>query len=280
MDHIVMYRWRIKAGREADFEAAWSAGTNQIRGRGASGGAELFADPEGIFYSLARWPSAASQDEYFAGETSDSESWPGEMEACILERLPEIPLTRMRELLKGEKTFHTVPTLSTERLTLRPLVLDDAAQVAPALMDEDNMRYWSRGALESVEDVREYITWNVVPNGVECFAITESTAPEVALGWVILMDRGAAQIELGYILRPDAQGRGIAREAVTRAISYGFETRGVRRIYADIDPDNTRSRTAVEALGFSYEGRLRATWETHLGVRDSVIYSLLNSDPR
>ena len=93
------------------------------------------------------------------------------------------------------------------------------------------------------------------------------------------MYKGKKEAEIGYILRPDAQGRGVAREAVSRAIAYAFETRGMRRISADIDPDNQRSVAAIKALGFSYEGLFRATWETHIGLRDSLMFSRLNTDP-
>ncbi len=280
MDHTIIYRWRIKAGREQDFEEAWAQGTEQIRERCDSGGSELFTGPDGVFYSLARWPSAASRDECSSAQSWEGESWRGVMKECIAERLPELPLRSLRDLRKTDKERHVVPTLTTDRLTLRPLNSGDAEHVAPALMSEANMRYWSRAALESVDDVREYIAWNVVPEGVECFAITESTNTALALGWVILIDRGKGVAELGYILRPDAQGRGLAREAVFKVLTHGFETRGLRRIYADIDPENLRSRAAVEAMGFSYEGHLRSTWDTHLGLRDTALYSLLNTDPR
>lgn len=142
------------------------------------------------------------------------------------------------------------------------------------------MRYWSRGPIATVEDVREYISYNVdvEKQGVQCLAITESARPEAALGWVILIKRGERQAELGFILRPDAQGRGIAREAIGCAVDHAFESQGMRRVYADIDPENQRSIAAVQALGFTYEGRLRATWETHIGVRDSLIYSMISSD--
>ena len=169
-------------------------------------------------------------------------------------------------------------TLRSERLTLRPLAFSDAAQLLPALRDEANMRYWSRGPLATVDEVREYISYNVEGKGVQSFAITETARQEAALGWVILIDRGEKKAELGYILRPDAQGRGIAREAIGCVLDHAFASRGLRRIYADIDPENQRSIDAMLALGFAYEGRLRATWETHIGVRDSVIYSLLRSD--
>jgi RimJ/RimL family protein N-acetyltransferase len=31
----------------------------------------------------------------------------------------------------------------------------------------------------------------------------------------------------------------------------------------------------MEKLGFSLEGRLRAEWQTHIGLRDLLIYGLL-----
>ena len=61
-------------------------------------------------------------------------------------------------------------------------------------------------------------------------------------------------------------------------LNRAFVERKLRRVFADIDPDIQSSITLVENLGFHYEGRLRSTWVTHIGVRDSVIYSRLISD--
>ena len=88
--------------------------------------------------------------------------------------------------------------------------------------------------------------------------------------WIVLVDKGRSCAELGFILRPDAQGRGIAREALGAILNYGFETREFRRIFADVDPDNRRSIVLLETSGFEYEGRLRESYETHIGVRDSL----------
>lgn len=55
---------------------------------------------------------------------------------------------------------------------------------------------------------------------------------------------------------------------------------GPWRIFADVDPDNLASIRTFEQLGFRHEGVLRGNWETHIGVRDSVILGLLRSDPR
>lgn len=50
---------------------------------------------------------------------------------------------------------------------------------------------------------------------------------------------------------------------------------GHRRVFADTDPDNAASNALLATLGFQREGYLRAEWETHIGVRDTVLWGLL-----
>ena len=155
---------------------------------------------------------------------------------------------------------------------------DDAEALAPALISDDNMRYWSSGALEDVAAVRDYMQWNVHADEVECYAITLREPPSHALGWVVLIDRERNSAEIGFILRPDAQGYGYAKEAALAVIRRAFDERKIRRLVADVDPDNRPSIALIESLGFQFEGRARAAWETHIGVRDSLIYGLLATD--
>ena len=176
-----------------------------------------------------------------------------------------------------------VPTLRTARLVLRPIRATDGDALHAALSDPGTMTYWSSGPHETVAQSRAYVLRNVEASEAgeaQCFAITRTGAVDDALGWVILMDRRPGIAELGYVLRPDATGVGSAREAVRAVVEHGFTTRDLRRIWADTDPDNEPSKRLLEALGFRLEGHLRARWETHLGVRDSLIYGLLASDPR
>jgi len=81
--------------------------------------------------------------------------------------------------------------------------------------------------------------------------------------------------EIGYATALGRQGQGIARECVGALISHLFAVEEMRRIWADVDPDNAASNALLERLGFTLEGRLRETWETHIGIRDSLIWGLL-----
>lgn len=169
------------------------------------------------------------------------------------------------------------PTLTTGRLVLRQLRIDDAPQLHPALSDVDQVRWWSSGPHASLTETQEYLQFNASEDEDHlCWAIT--SGDDRALGWVILMDKRHGVAEIGYILRRDAGKRGIAREAVAAVIDYGFRSHGLRRICADVDPDNAGSVALLEYLGFRREGLLRAEWETHIGVRDSLIYGLLRDE--
>lgn len=67
--------------------------------------------------------------------------------------------------------------------------------------------------------------------------------------------RLAEQIfELGFHLRPEFWGKGLATEAGETLISYGFKELGASAIFAGHHPDNTSSRNVLFKLGFEETG--------------------------
>lgn len=56
------------------------------------------------------------------------------------------------------------------------------------------------------------------------------------------------EIELGVIVHPDHWGRGIAGEAGLAVAADCFERVGLERIYAGVDPTNTKSLRVVEKV--------------------------------
>jgi ribosomal-protein-alanine N-acetyltransferase len=279
MAAAVLYRWKLKAGRNDEFREAWAEGTRKIHAACGSFGARLHEGADGVVWSYASWPSEDVRKACFVNNDWFSQDCFKTMQDCIEQRFDEIPLNVTADELHDKAHPPKPPELTTDRLILRPMVIEDAESLFTALGDEKNMKYWSRGPLASVEETREYIGWNISYAGAECFAVARRDAPELALGWVVLIDRKPAEAEIGFMFRPDVQRQGIAFEAVRRALQHGFEARGLRRVYGDADPDNTGSVKLLEKLGFLFEGRARAQWNTHIGVRDSVIYARLASDP-
>lgn len=163
---------------------------------------------------------------------------------------------------------------------LRPLDPGrDGAALHAIFGDDESCRYLTRPAFATVaETIAQLKEWGV-PGDDTSWAVVE-TPGGPALGRVSLFTHGRDIWEAACMIVPAARGRSLAARALGEAIDYVFEKKRARRIFADCDPDNIASIRTFEKLGFRREGLLRGTWETHLGVRDSVILGLLRDDPR
>ncbi len=169
------------------------------------------------------------------------------------------------------------PILATARLTLRPRVATDAAALFPTMRDPAAMTWWSRPPFTDVADLADYFSdGDAAP--WRAWAITR-TGDDTAIGFVSAGARRPGVTEIGYLLGQDAAGQGIAAEAVSAVIDRLF-AEGDRRVFADTDPDNARSIALLRRLGFTLEGRLREEWETHIGVRDTLLFGLLRDEWR
>ncbi|MGY2735295.1 GNAT family N-acetyltransferase [Sphingomonas sp. UYP23] len=169
----------------------------------------------------------------------------------------------------------SIPVLETARLRLRQRTADDADALFPSFSDPGLMTYWSHGPHESVAQTRAkfaepFDVWRG-------WAITLHGDDRV-IGFVAAGAKRPGVSEIGYMLARDQWGRGIAREAVSAVLDQVFRVEQQRRVFADTDPDNAASNALLETLGFRREGRLRAEWETHIGVRDTILWGLLASE--
>jgi RimJ/RimL family protein N-acetyltransferase len=165
-------------------------------------------------------------------------------------------------------------------VVLRPLDPDRDAEALHAIFgDEESCRYMTEPAYQSVAETREKLKkWTA---GVEdtSWAVCESVDGP-ALGRISLFTGGRDVWEAACMIAPAARGKNLAARALEQAIDYVFDVKRARRIFADVDPDNIPSIRVFEKLGFRHEGVLKANWVTHIGVRDSVILALVDTDPR
>ncbi|HYC03662.1 MAG TPA: GNAT family N-acetyltransferase [Azospirillaceae bacterium] len=166
-------------------------------------------------------------------------------------------------------------TLKTERLVLRPLEVSDAEALFPVFSDPVSMRYWSclphKDVAETTAMLRGMVgtddgtsrMWAVTTDGGRC------------LGWSSLFGVRNRLGELGYILTPEARGRGYATEAVGAALAFGFGEWNLHRVAANLDPRNDRSAALLERLGFTREAVTRKDFLVGGIYYDSMIYGLL-----
>ncbi|WP_018348877.1 GNAT family N-acetyltransferase [Longispora albida] len=144
--------------------------------------------------------------------------------------------------------------LHTPRLLLRRLTPADIPDVARAGADPGIRRYLGIHLGSGAEAAESFVT--VAPE--EKFAICDAGTGEF-LGSAGLIKHEPAwrRAEIAYWLAPAARGRGVAAEAVTAVLRWGFEDLRLIRIGWRAEIGNHASRRVAEAAGFRYEGRAR-----------------------
>ena len=161
------------------------------------------------------------------------------------------------------------PTLRGDGVVLRPLTDSDAEALFVAHGDAGVHHFWSGPALTDVTETQRYNADTIEMADGRVWAITEAGGE--ALGRLALFVRREGVAEIGLLLRRAAQGRGLAAKALALVDGYAFNDLGLHRVYADVDVDNAASLALFERAGYQREGLLRGHWNTHIGVRDSVI---------
>ena len=112
----------------------------------------------------------------------------------------------------------------------------------------------------------------------EGWAILDAETGEfLGLAAAVHLDEDAGEAELGYILAPEARGRGAATEALRQLTDWAFE-HGLLRLELRIDAGNERSVRVAERCGYVREGLLRSVHFKDGRRTDLLIYSRLPED--
>ena len=172
-----------------------------------------------------------------------------------------------------------LPVLAGVRATLRGLREDDAEALFALHSDPRAMRYWSFVPWTDRSQVHDYLARGIAardPQRMLCWAIAQA-GDDALVGTATLfaINREQGRAEIGYALHPSYWGRGLATDALGLMLGHAFDTLGLRRVEADIDPRNTASCRLVERHGFVREGLLRERWHVGGEACDSVVYGLL-----
>ena len=88
---VILYRWRLRPGHEAQFKEAWSVVTRSLIER-ESLGSRLHEGDDGVWYAYAQWQSAEARKAAFAQPLGVDEAQRA-MADAVLEHFPEIVIT-------------------------------------------------------------------------------------------------------------------------------------------------------------------------------------------
>ena len=152
------------------------------------------------------------------------------------------------------KSFTPFPILTTERLTLRQLVIADEQEIFTLRSDSEINKYLNRQLSNTIDDARNFINKvneNINKNDSLYWAITLSDK-NILIGTICLFGFSDEndKCEIGYELLTNFQGQGIMKEAAEKVIDYAFNTIKVQKIEAFLHRDNRRSIKLLEKFSF------------------------------
>lgn len=148
--------------------------------------------------------------------------------------------------------------LETERLELRRLTMDDLDALDALYHGEDVRKYYSEG-IPTYDETRQQLEWMID----ECY-------PRYGFGYWAALDRatgvfigrcglfpwtidGREEVEVVYMFYKPYWGQGLGTEAARAIVRYAFETLGLSRLIAVINPGNRASARVAEKAGMTLE---------------------------
>ena len=157
--------------------------------------------------------------------------------------------------------FSSFPVLTTPRLVLREMTVEDAADFFVFASDPEGQKYDSdpplgqlAEALQIIEEnhqrflAKKSINWGIT--------LVEEQRVIGNIGFYFYHQE-YYKVDLGYTVARPYWRKGVATEALGAVVKFAFETIGVHRINVDTRMDNLASLGLMRAAGFQYEGARR-----------------------
>ncbi|KXZ67792.1 GNAT family N-acetyltransferase [Acinetobacter venetianus] len=175
------------------------------------------------------------------------------------------------------------PILSTERLLLREIVMDDAPQLFEIYSNAEAMRWFGADPIRSISEAQKYVQifadWRTHPNPATRWGIqTQESDQLIGTCGLFKWEPDWRKCRIGYELSSSAWGNGYMTEALKTMIAWGFAHMQLNRIEAFIHPKNYPSLRLAENLAFKYEGHHREAGYWSNQFHDLLHYGLLKSD--
>ena len=165
--------------------------------------------------------------------------------------------------------------IKTSRLLLCPLTVDDIDIAIELFTDSRVTEYL--GEVESEQQIKQEISTSIRRSaggaiGVWSIQDLESREKygtccllplpinEDDTNWDLVAESQAIdyEIEIGFIIKHDAWGKGIATEAAEELLNFAFESLETEAIVAVIDDNNSRSRRVLLKIGMKEIGMRKA----------------------
>ncbi|WP_446029757.1 GNAT family N-acetyltransferase [Lelliottia amnigena] len=162
-------------------------------------------------------------------------------------------------------------TITTPRLLLTPFEPSDWAFFRSLREDRDIMRFMA--SIASEKETRRVFAARLTAQHTFVIRAHDDDTPLGDIGLQV-NTQFREEADIGYTVIPQAQGRGIASEALRAVCDYAFNLVGVKAVNAYVLADNVGSVRVLEKTGFVRTQVLEKAYEID-GVKfDDWVYRL------
>ncbi len=179
--------------------------------------------------------------------------------------------------------------LRTERLAIRPLRAEDAAELHRLVNDWDVAKSLARVPFPYPRDLAdEWIAsthaqmaegraWHLAITGLEHAGTPEEK--EVLVGCVgLTLDAEGQEAELGYWVGRRFWGHGVAPEAAGRIARWALANLGISRVVASALTENARSQGVLRRIGFREVGQGAREFLSRGGAMPVALFEMTRAD--
>jgi [ribosomal protein S5]-alanine N-acetyltransferase len=147
--------------------------------------------------------------------------------------------------------------VETQRLILREFQRKDFRKLAPILADPQVMRFFPTGILsvsETQDKIESFIT-SYAKYGFGKWAVLLKDSNELIgyCGIAVEQIEQKDEKEIGYRVDSKFWGKGLATEAASATLQYGFEQLNLPYIVGVVERENVASVKVLKNLGMRYE---------------------------
>jgi ribosomal-protein-alanine N-acetyltransferase len=167
-----------------------------------------------------------------------------------------------------------MPTLETSRLVLRKLGPDDLTDIIA--WDDFPVGQTAEAEARKILDycLREYRERGIGPWGIQLRA-TRALVGNCGFPHIMFKDRCG---EVNYYIAPQARGQGLATEALSALLKFGFREIGLTRIQGRCALDNLSSERVMQRVGMTFDGLVHDTLSLSGPNSKRKMYAIIEKD--
>lgn len=215
-----------------------------------------------------KFHSEKIETKFKLSQNRSTEDRQGVIAGLTKERSDDMSRAIGEMMMENDLMFESLwvpPTITTNRLILRPIQLTDAESIFNYAKNPNVSRYTLWEPHQSIQDslnyINDYIFDYYSEGEPEPLGITLKENPQKIIGtvgcfWTSKQDKA---MELAYAIGEEYWGKGLVAEASQAVIDYCIKEFSLKRIQARCKVENKPSARVMEKIGMTYEGTLKSS---------------------